>query len=96
MELLVAYDVTTTTAAGRKRLRKMAKRCEANGQRVQNSVFECILNAAQKELFIHDLRQIMDEEEDSLRIYRLHEPREKYVEAYGRKVEFDLHGALIV
>jgi len=96
MELLITYDVSTTDAAGVKRLRKVAKICEANGQRVQDSVFECTLNAVQKEKFVHKLSEIIDKDEDSLRIYRLLQPREKYVEELGRELELDLHDPLVL
>ena len=74
MELLVAYDVATDTAAGRQRLRRVAQVCEAHGQRVQKSVFECQLDEAQLVQLISRLRREMSELEDSLRIYRLLEP----------------------
>jgi CRISPR-associated protein Cas2 len=96
MELLVTYDVSTTEAAGARRLRKVAQICEAHGQRVQKSVFECKLNAAQKEQFLHELTEVIDDEEDSLRIYRLKQPREKYVKVIGKTPELDLHDPLVV
>jgi CRISPR-associated protein Cas2 len=96
MEILVAYDVSTDTAAGRRRLRRVAKVCEAYGQRVQNSVFECTLNATELTLFVHRLRAEIDEDEDSLRLYKLREPREDNLQAYGRRPLHDLHDALIL
>ena len=71
MLVLVTYDVNTETAAGRRRLRKVAKACVNHGQRVQNSVFECILDAAQYALFKAELAALIDPEADSLRFYRL-------------------------
>ena len=96
MELLVTYDVSTTDSAGVKRLRKVARVCEAHGQRVQNSVFECTLNAVQKEQFVHELSATIDKDEDNLRIYRLRQPREKYIEVLGRELELDLHDPLVL
>lgn len=96
MEYLVTYDVSTIEAAGQRRLRKVAQACEAHGQRVQKSVFECTLNAAQKEQFVHQLSQIIDDEEDSLRIYRLQQPREDNLEVLGKSLTLDLHDPLIV
>lgn len=96
MEILVTYDVATETAAGRRRLRKVADLCEAHGQRVQKSVFECTLDAARLEELRHGLAKVMNEEEDSLRIYRLQEPRERYVQVVGRKPSHDLHDPLVV
>ena len=69
MMVLITYDVSTETAAGRKRLRQIAKQCVNYGQRVQNSVFECVLDAAQCKLLQHKLLGIMNEKEDSLRFY---------------------------
>jgi CRISPR-associated protein Cas2 len=96
MEILVAYDVATESAAGRRRLRRVAKVCEAFGQRVQKSVFECTLNAGQLEQFEHRLRREIDPQKDSLRLYRLLEPRTHYVQELGRQISFDLHGPLVL
>jgi CRISPR-associated protein Cas2 len=96
MEFLVAYDVATVTAEGRKRLRKVAQVCEAHGQRVQKSVFECTLNAAELEVLMHRLWRVMEQTEDSLRVYRLREPRERYLKLLGVQPEFDLHDPLVV
>lgn len=84
MDLLVAYDVNTTTKEGQKRLRKVAKVCEAYGQRVQYSVFEITVNEVQRERLRSRLVKIIHPEEDSLRIYWLRGRREDAVEAYGR------------
>lgn len=96
MEVLVTYDVATDSAAGRRRLRLVAKACEAFGQRVQKSVFECTLNAATLEQLKHRLESIVDAGEDSLRIYRLQEPRERHLYRYGRQIEHDLHDPLVL
>jgi CRISPR-associated protein Cas2 len=96
MEILVTYDVSTETASGRKRLRRVARLCEAHGQRVQKSVFECILDQAQLETLLHKLAGEINETEDTLRVYRLQEPRERYVKVLGQKPAFDLHGSLVV
>lgn len=65
MLVLISYDVSTEDAAGRKRLRQIAKQCVNYGQRVQNSVFECLLDAAQCKQLQHKLCSIMDKEKDS-------------------------------
>lgn len=96
MEVLVTYDVSTDTAAGRRRLRRVAKVCEAYGQRVQKSVFECIVNAMELEQFMHRLRVEIEVGEDSLRVYRLREPRERYLHVIGRAPTFDLHEPLVL
>lgn len=96
MEVLVAYDVSTDTAGGRRRLRRVAKVCEGHGQRVQKSVFECVLNPAEMEQLKHRLRREVNPEEDSLRIYRLREPRDRYLQVIGRQPEFDLRDPLVL
>jgi CRISPR-associated protein Cas2 len=95
MELLVTYDVKTETAAGRRRLRRVAKVCERFGQRVQFSVFECVVDAAQLVLLMHALEQEIDAGEDSLRIYRLQEPRTRHVQVLGRALMYDQRDPLI-
>ncbi len=67
--VLITYDVSTQDAAGRKRLRKVAKECVNYGQRVQNSVFECMLDASQLLILKDSLVSMIDEKEDSLRFY---------------------------
>lgn len=71
MLVLITYDVNTEDAAGRKRLRKVAKECVNYGQRVQNSVFECLLDAAQYAMLKHRLEGLIDKGKDSLRFYNL-------------------------
>ena len=85
MMVLITYDVNTEDAAGRRRLRQIAKQCVNYGQRVQNSVFECLLNAAQCKQLQHKLCSIMDESVDSLRFYYLGKQYEKKVEHFGTK-----------
>ncbi len=96
MEILVTYDVNTEDPAGRRRLRRVAKLCEAFGQRVQKSVFECVLNEGQLEQLRRKLQGAMDEDQDSLRIYRLREARSRFLEVYGKVPEFDLREPLVV
>lgn len=96
MEILVAYDVATETRAGQKRLRRVAKRCEAYGQRVQKSVFECTLDPVDLEKLKSALAREIKESEDSLRFYRLREPRSQYLQVMGRDIEHDLHDPLVV
>ncbi|HEY9073000.1 MAG TPA: CRISPR-associated endonuclease Cas2 [Desulfobaccales bacterium] len=90
MTVLVAYDVSTEDAAGRRRLRRMAQQCTNFGQRVQKSVFECQVNDMEFERLVRALVKIIHKEEDSLRIYRLMEPLEKTVRIFGwdKKVDF--------
>ena len=83
MLVLVTYDVNTETSAGKKRLRKVAKQCCNYGRRVQNSVFECIVDAGQAVLLKNSLNSIIDEEVDSLRFYYLGERYQTKVEHVG-------------
>jgi len=96
MEILVTYDVATDKPAGERRLRRVAKACEGFGQRVQKSVFECTLGAADLERLQHKLAGLIDEKEDSLRLYRLQEPREKYLRVLGRPLAYDVHDPLVL
>ncbi len=96
IDILVSYDVNTLDSAGRKRLRQVAKACEGRGQRVQFSVFECSLNEMELERFRRKLIGIIHQEEDSLRIYRLHGDRRGYLESYGRDKYQDFSDPLIV
>lgn len=96
MLIIVTYDVSTETAAGRKRLRRVAKLCERTGQRVQKSVFECKVNQMQYEELERQLLAEIDEKEDNLRLYRLIEPVELYVKEYGNFRAIDFDGALVV
>ncbi|MEO6696595.1 MAG: CRISPR-associated endonuclease Cas2, partial [Gammaproteobacteria bacterium] len=83
MLIIVAYDVSTETTAGRKRLRRVAKACEGMGQRVQKSLFECIVNEMQYEQLERTLLAEIDETQDNLRFYRITEPVEIRVKQLG-------------
>jgi CRISPR-associated protein Cas2 len=96
MLILVSYDVSTETREGRRRLRRVAKVCLDYGQRVQKSVFECKVDPAQLELLKSELLDIIDEAEDSLRIYRIIEPLEKNVMEFGKFRAVDFEQTLIV
>jgi CRISPR-associated protein Cas2 len=95
MNILITYDVSTESAEGRRRLRKVAQACKDFGQRVQKSVFECAVNDMQYEEVMRRLLQIIAKDEDSLRIYRLVEPKEKYVQVYGVSTAIDFEEPLI-
>ena len=96
MLVLITYDVNTEDAAGRKRLRQIAKQCVNYGQRVQNSVFECMLDSAQCRLLQAKLLSIMDEQRDSLRFYYLGKRYENKVEHFGAKQTYLPEDALIL
>lgn len=96
MLVLITYDVNTQTAQGRKRLRQVAKQCVNYGQRVQNSVFECVLDAAQLAMVKHKLGQIIDPQCDSLRFYNLGKAYQSKVEHIGAKPAIDVEGVLMI
>lgn len=84
MMLVVAYDVDTTSSAGAQRLRKVARLCERYGIRVQNSVFEVLLNPAQLVALKAGLEKIICKDSDSIRIYRLGNTYQNRIEVIGR------------
>lgn len=96
MLVLITYDVNVEDAAGKSRLRKIAKRCMDCGQRVQNSVFECLLDAAQCKKLQSDLMKIMDKDKDSVRFYFLGNQYKTKIEHYGIKRSYDPKGVLLV
>lgn len=93
--VLVTYDVSTSSEGGQKRLRKVAKVCQNYGQRVQNSVFECVVDAAQFEMMKNELKKLIDETNDSLRFYRLGNNYKTKVEHLGAKESLDIEAPLI-
>ena len=95
MLVLITYDVSTETAAGRKRLRKVSKQCVNHGQRVQNSVFECLLDAAQYAILKAELAKLIDPEVDSLRFYQLGNHYQNKVEHVGVRPAFQQDDVLI-
>lgn len=96
MLVLVSYDVSTVDTAGRRRLRRVAKKCLDYGQRVQNSVFECLVDATQWTVLRQDLVDEIDSQSDSLRFYFLGNNWRGHVEHVGTKPSIDLEGALII
>lgn len=96
MLVLITYDVNTQDAAGRKRLRHVARQCVNYGQRVQNSVFECVFDAAKLAEVKHILCSIIDMEKDSLRFYFLGNNHKTKVEHYGAKTSYDAEGPLVI
>ncbi len=96
MLVLITYDVNTETASGKKRLRKVAKECQNYGQRVQNSVFECIMDNAKTKVVKAKLLEIIDMDKDSLRFYYLGNDYKNKVEHYGTKTSIDLEETLII
>lgn len=95
MLVLVTYDVNTETAEGRRRLRLVAKACVARGQRVQHSVFECLLDPAQLCQLKHELAGIIDAESDSLRFYNLGDHYQTRIEHIGAKAGYDPEATLM-
>ena len=94
--MLISYDVSTEMPAGRRRLRKVAQVCQDFAQRVQKSVFECLVNEAQFEEVVRRLLDIINKAEDSLRVYRLTEPKDKHVQVYGLDGTVDFDEPLIL
>lgn len=94
MLVVITYDVDTTDTAGERRLRKVAKYCVNYGQRVQNSVFECVADAATMTRIKHGLLELIDPEKDSLRFYNLGSRYEGKIEHYGAKPGYQAEGFL--
>lgn len=96
MDLLVAYDVDTSSKAGQARLRRVAKICEAYGHRVQKSVFEIVCQDADKLRLVAALQQVIDHSQDNIRLYRLPPRALDDVEHLGLDREFEPRGPLVI
>ena len=96
MLILVTYDVDTTSLEGQRRLRRVAKECMNYGQRVQNSVFECVVNFTQYTQLKINLKGIISEDVDSIRFYHLGNKFEAKVETLGVKKGVNIQGELII
>lgn len=94
--VLITYDVETVSNFGKKRLRKVAKQCVNYGQRVQNSVFECLVDSAQLAELKHRLENIIDKEKDSIRYYYLGSNWKTKVDHIGVKDSYDPEGPLTI
>ena len=95
MMVLITYDINVETKAGRKRLRQVAKQCQNYGQRVQNSVFECVLDPALLKKLQSNLEAIINPETDSIRSYNLGNEWSNRVEHVGAKASLNIEGTLI-
>lgn len=96
MYILITYDVQTETHEGEKRLRKVARLCQDYGQRVQNSVFECILTDVQLADLKNRLQQVIDTVNDSIRIYYLNRNENRRIVTLGKNNTTDIEGTLII
>lgn len=96
MLVLITYDVNTMDSAGKKRLRQVAKQCVNYGQRVQNSVFECVLDPALMKEVQYKLEKIIDKEKDSLRFYYLGNNYKGKIDHIGAKDSYDISDVLMV
>lgn len=96
MLVIVCYDVSTESKAGRRRLRRVAKVCESTGQRVQKSVFECQIDLMRMEELERRLLDEIDSSEDCLRLYRLPDARGCEVREYGTFRATDFEGPLVL
>ncbi|QQK74824.1 CRISPR-associated endonuclease Cas2 [Salicibibacter cibarius] len=95
MLVLITYDVSTSSIGGTKRLRKVSKACQNYGQRVQNSVFECVVDSTQFAALKIELTKIIDEEVDSLRFYQLGNNYRNKVDHIGVKEAMNMEDPLI-
>ncbi len=96
MMVLVTYDVSTVDEGGKKRLRHVAKQCQNYGQRVQNSVFECLVDPVQFAQLKKNLESIINLKKDSLRYYYLGRNWKRRVEHVGAKATYDPEGLLML
>lgn len=96
MNILITYDVDTTTKEGARRLRRVAKACVDYGQRVQNSVFECELSEAQLCLLRNRINEVIDRMNDSVRIYHLNHKNARSVEVLGKETSYNVSDAIII
>ena len=96
MYILITYDVQTESLEGQRRLRKVAKLCQNYGQRVQNSVFECVLSEIQLAELKDKLEHTMDTVYDSIRIYYLNKNENKRVVTIGKNTAIDVEGMLLI
>lgn len=96
MYVLVTYDVASGDVSGASRLRRVAKICTSYGQRVQYSVFECLVDPSQYEQLKHELARVIDESSDSLRFYNLGKQWKNKVEYVGVKAAYDPEGFLCI
>ena len=96
MLVLITYDVNTEDADGRKRLRKVAKKCQDYGQLVQNSVFECLFDAGQYKVVRAALEELIDAEKDSLRYYFIGDKYRSKIEHICAKKSYDPEGILML
>lgn len=96
MLVLITYDVNTTDLSGARRLRRIAKECQNYGQRVQNSVFECVVDGATFVVLQNKLLKIMDQEKDSIRFYFLGKHHQDKIKHFGCKPGYDVEDVLML
>lgn len=96
MMVLITYDVETSSPMGAKRLRQTAKACMDYGLRVQNSVFECVLDPAQLAILRNRLMEIIDPEADSIRFYFMGNNWERHVETLGKETDYNQSSFLVI
>lgn len=96
MMVLITYDISNSGKDGSRRLRKIAKECQNHAQRVQNSVFEANLDYSSFLKLKHNLLEIMDKNEDSIRFYYLGNKWKRRIEHFGIKESYDPEGVIII
>ena len=95
MMVLITYDVNTETKEGRRRLNRVAKKCVNYGVRVQNSVFECVIDPAKFREVKQELSEIIDKDKDSLRFYFLGDKYKSRIEHIGAKNTIQVEEPLV-
>lgn len=96
MMVLITYDVEVSSESGSSRLRKVAKECQNYGQRVQNSVFECVITESDFVLLQNRIKSIIDMDKDSVRFYLLGKNWHKRIECIGKVTSYDVTSELII
>lgn len=96
MYILVTYDVDTISESGKKRLRQVARICKNYGQRVQNSVFECEVTEAQYCLLKDQIKEVMNEQLDSIRFYHLNKNKNHSIDTLGKITSYDVNDTIII
>ena len=96
MYILVTYDVDTISESGNKRLRQVARICKNYGQRVQNSVFECEVTEAQYCLLKDQIKEVMDEQLDSIRFYHFNKNKRHSIDTLGKITSYDVNDTIII
>ena len=96
MMVIITYDVETISPSGQRRLRRVSKECQNYGIRVQNSVFECVVDPNQLLILKHKLESIIDKEHDSVRFYFMGNNWERHIETMGASRGINVSSTLVI